>query len=587
VQCGAAPPGSISVNTIPAGIVVNVDSLAQYITPFTLTDGLSHYIAVASSQTRSTDGPGVQYQFASWSDAGANGHTIQPGANVTANFNTYYQFTGTANPLGSGSIVTGSLNAQGVVSAPFSSLPGTCLSGGWCPAGTSFWVTGQASSGYSFIDLGNGLRQQDIVMNGPTTITANFSNNILTASTTSNLTVVAGSSLTAHYSSTGQYGNGGYVNSSSLSNGSCTTLTGYILGLIGSVNGGPPNISFDVSFLAGGQVPAGTYDVTCTCAYYGCIVEVGPVTVEPAPTVTISKDGSVVGSSAGGVTCTSCEVSVGQQITLTGSPAGGTWDIPGTTYTSWQGTVGNSPSGAAYPVGPAGSVNINSASVSFFWTTSAPYVVHYTYNGVAAPVTFTVDAPDVSCCSGNYGGNTGLPGFLTSQAQMVATVTPSAFTGTTTWIQVIPSAIIFYTGSSGTIACSPIQPGPAWLDGSNPYPIQYPINLPSGQFGYFDSPNVNLALAQQQGITAVSRQISFNAYVMWQPQVSGISFQVPFFVGSWTLNDWANFTNNTWTTGGNVTGGPGGPAVSISNSPPTWSGTAAQPPSMACTPLGG
>jgi len=100
VQCGSAPPGTISVNSFPAGLMVVVDSKNSYATPFTLTDDSSHTFSVASPQTMNS--PGTEYVFANWSDGGANGHTIQPGSSVTVNFTTWYQLTLAANPSAGG-----------------------------------------------------------------------------------------------------------------------------------------------------------------------------------------------------------------------------------------------------------------------------------------------------------------------------------------------------------------------------------------------------------------------------------------------------------------------------------------------------
>jgi hypothetical protein len=108
---------------------------------------------------------GTEYVFTGWSDPAGNPLTINAGATVTANFSTYYQFTGIVNPSGGGSILFGNANSQQIIAPPYSSsLPSACLPGGWCPAGTTFWVTGQASSGYGFINLSNGILQQDVIM---------------------------------------------------------------------------------------------------------------------------------------------------------------------------------------------------------------------------------------------------------------------------------------------------------------------------------------------------------------------------------------------------------------------------------------
>lgn len=52
---------------------------------------------------------------------------------------------------------------------------------------------------------------------------------------------------------------------------------------------------------------------------------------------TITSGGTIIASSTPGTTCPSsiCSVVVGQQLTLTGSPAGGLWNIQGTSFGQW------------------------------------------------------------------------------------------------------------------------------------------------------------------------------------------------------------------------------------------------------------
>jgi 3D (Asp-Asp-Asp) domain-containing protein len=129
----------------------------------------------------------------------------------------------------------------------------------------------------------------------PVTVTANFSSNVINVTTTSNLTLVKGGSMTAHYYGSGEYGNGsGSTSSGSLSNGSCSSITGYILAQIGNVNVIPGNISFDITFLDGfAQTPTGPEEVTCTCLYDGCVVNVGPINVTP-PTLSLRVGGDPI-----------------------------------------------------------------------------------------------------------------------------------------------------------------------------------------------------------------------------------------------------------------------------------------------------
>ena len=74
-----------------------------------------------------------------------------------------------------------------------------------------------------------------------------------------------------------------------------------------------------------------------------------------------------------------CNLVVGQQITLTGSPASGTWSIPGVRFSNWtqSGTL-------------ATPVNVSSNPVVFFWiqggSPPAPYTVSYSERN-SGPIT--------------------------------------------------------------------------------------------------------------------------------------------------------------------------------------------------------
>jgi hypothetical protein len=271
---GSASPPVTAINSFPAGLQITVDggppNGSVCTAPCTFQDGLSHTIAVASPQQRSGDPAGVQYQFANWSDGGAQSHTIQPGASVTANFNTWYQLT-TGSSTGGGSVVVGALS--GTVVAP---LTPTQLAAGWYLAGTSFWVTGLATQGYAFINLSNGLTQQDVVLNGPMTVTANFTNNVITLQSSTQVVVPNnGKRVTAQYAVTSG-------DASLLS--ACTSNDPYLYGTIDGVTGG----TIDISYGDNGGEP-GSDPITCYCSFGYCAVAfVPPVGVVEAPTVIIT-----------------------------------------------------------------------------------------------------------------------------------------------------------------------------------------------------------------------------------------------------------------------------------------------------------
>jgi hypothetical protein len=93
----------ITVTSSPPGRSIVVDAVT-YTAPqtFQWVPGSSHTIGVTSPQTI---GPGDQYIYSSWSDAGAQSHTITtPGANTTytANFTHQYYLTMNAVPPADG-----------------------------------------------------------------------------------------------------------------------------------------------------------------------------------------------------------------------------------------------------------------------------------------------------------------------------------------------------------------------------------------------------------------------------------------------------------------------------------------------------
>ncbi|MGB9700610.1 MAG: InlB B-repeat-containing protein [Thermodesulfobacteriota bacterium] len=153
---------SYTVTTNPSGLQIVVDG-TTYTAPYTFTwvVGSSHTISVSSPQS----GPsGTRYVYSSWSDSGAQSHTITaPSASTTytANFTTQYSLTTSVNPSGGGSISV----------SPSSS-------GGWYNSGQNVQVTATASSGYTFSgwsgDLTGSTNPATITMNGAKNIIAQF-----------------------------------------------------------------------------------------------------------------------------------------------------------------------------------------------------------------------------------------------------------------------------------------------------------------------------------------------------------------------------------------------------------------------------
>ncbi len=157
VQSGAVP---ITIDTSP-NAAYTVDG-ATYNIPQTFfwVPGSSHTIGTSSPQSGLT---GVQYLFSSWSDGGAQTHTIITPAvttTYTANFTTQYQLTTYLNPAGGGSV------------SP------DCSSGCWYNSGTAVGVTATANTGYIFSSWGvacSGSGTCNVTMNAPKLVIANFS----------------------------------------------------------------------------------------------------------------------------------------------------------------------------------------------------------------------------------------------------------------------------------------------------------------------------------------------------------------------------------------------------------------------------
>ena len=151
------PPVSITVLTSPPGQSFTVDNVAYASSQaFQWTPNSSHTIGTAATQAGST---GTQFVFASWSDSGAVSHVIlvpNAAAAYTANFTTQYQLTTSVNPP-QGGIVT---------------------AGGWFDSGSGVPVQATPNPGYQFGGFSGGLtgitNPQTVLMNAPTTVTANY-----------------------------------------------------------------------------------------------------------------------------------------------------------------------------------------------------------------------------------------------------------------------------------------------------------------------------------------------------------------------------------------------------------------------------
>jgi hypothetical protein len=154
----ATLPVRITVTTSPSGLQFTVDA-TPYTTPQTYVwnPGAGHMIATTSPQSGTT---GTQYAFSSWTDGGAQNHSITPAADgtYTANFTTQYKLTLSAS--GSGAINP------------------ICSGGCWYNSGASVGVLASSNSGSIFSSWGGDCSgtspSMTAVMDIPRSCTATF-----------------------------------------------------------------------------------------------------------------------------------------------------------------------------------------------------------------------------------------------------------------------------------------------------------------------------------------------------------------------------------------------------------------------------
>src|SRR5262249_8965731 len=152
----------ITVMTATPGQSIVLDS-ATLTSPQTVNwvPGSTHSIGVPAASG------GVRYHFISWSDGGAQTHTITvpaSAASYTATATPQYLLTLHASPAAGGTI------------SPNPASPG---GDGYYDSGTPVLVTATANSGYQFTGFSGALtgtaNPQSVTMNAPATVTANFS----------------------------------------------------------------------------------------------------------------------------------------------------------------------------------------------------------------------------------------------------------------------------------------------------------------------------------------------------------------------------------------------------------------------------
>ena len=151
----------ITVTSSPTGSgFVAVDGAAT-MTPqvFTWIEGATHTLAANSPVS---GGTGIQYVWLSWSDGGAQSHTVTVPSSpttYTANFKKQYMLTVSVSPPGSGTL---------------------SVSSGWQDDGTTVQAIATANTGYSFyywsldgVSVGSNP-SYSVLMNSPHSLTAFF-----------------------------------------------------------------------------------------------------------------------------------------------------------------------------------------------------------------------------------------------------------------------------------------------------------------------------------------------------------------------------------------------------------------------------
>lgn len=161
----------ITVNTNPSGRSFSVDGTTYSSSQtFSWTPGSSHTIATTSPQTGTS---GTQYVWSNWNDGGGISHIVAPSTSgtYTASFTTQYYLTMNA---GTGGTVT-----------PSSS---------WRNSGSSVSISATPNTGYTFANwAGSGsgsysgtINSTSVIMNGPITETASFSQSTIPVTVSAN-----------------------------------------------------------------------------------------------------------------------------------------------------------------------------------------------------------------------------------------------------------------------------------------------------------------------------------------------------------------------------------------------------------------
>ena len=159
---GGSTTVAVTLVSSPSGLLVSVDGGTAVPTPVTLnwTAGSSHTVSTPTPQYSGDSH--TRYTFSSWSDSGAQSHTITtPGSatTYTASFSTQYMLDTTPSPLASG---TFTLNPAGPWYNPGQTVSLTAIAGG-----------SYTFSSWSGVDSFSG-NTASITMNSYRNVTASF-----------------------------------------------------------------------------------------------------------------------------------------------------------------------------------------------------------------------------------------------------------------------------------------------------------------------------------------------------------------------------------------------------------------------------
>ncbi|MBZ5603097.1 MAG: Ig-like domain repeat protein [Acidobacteriia bacterium] len=236
---------NITLDTSPTGLQISNDGGTTFHTaPYTFSASIGSPVTIATS---SPQGTGTQYNFASWSDAGAISHQItvpSTATTYTASFSTSYLLTINVSPGGGGTA--------------------TPASGSYYTSASVVNVSATPNSGYNFSSWSGPVTNPanaatTVTMNAPTTLTANF-----TAGTTNLALTIAAKSgpqnarvWTFNIKDTGP----GAANGAQLTSFSLQQLSGAACS---------PVLSTSLPLALGSIAPGATTQANVTIDFTGC-----------------------------------------------------------------------------------------------------------------------------------------------------------------------------------------------------------------------------------------------------------------------------------------------------------------------------